>query len=132
MREQDRLLDEHVLRRALRLDQDEVPPRIDPALLAAASRAAERGARTLVIAVAGAFIGGWIWSEAFRAIFVALADATGVDPLATAIGLVDLVAQRVAPLAAAATEPAVPIAILVAALVAVAFEHRGRIRVTPS
>lgn len=120
------LLDEHTLRRALRLDADEVPARLDPALIAAA--AAPRRNDRLVTAVAVAFIGGWAWSELVRALLGGFVAATGIDPLAVAIGLVTDALVRVAPLAQAATSPVTPIAILAAAVVAVLSERQGRAR----
>ncbi len=119
------LLDEHILRRALRLDADEVAPRLDPVLLAAAASAPRRASSGLALAVAVAFIGGWAWSEAFRAV-LAVVGPGGLDPLGAAIDLVTVAAVRAAPLAEAAMHPVVPIAILTAALVAVFFEQRGR------
>ncbi len=122
--EQGPLLDEHVLRRALRLDAEEVPPRLDPLLIAVAASAPRR-TNELAVAVVVSFFGGWIWSEAFRAVVVGVASS-GIDPLAAIIDLAAAVAMRLAPLAEAATHPAVPIAILTAAMVAVFFEQRGR------
>lgn len=118
------LVDEHLLRRALRLDADEVPPRLDPALIAAAA-SAPRGRNDVAVAAVVAFVGGWLWSEVFRAIVAVLA-AGGPDPLAAAIEVTAAVAVRLAPLAEAATHPAIPVAILAAASVAVLFEQRGR------
>lgn len=124
------LMDEHALRRALRLDADEMPPRLDAVLIAAAASAPRRRS-DLALAVAVAFAGGWLWSELFRAIVGALA-AGGLDPLAAAIGLVAAVAVRLAPLAEAAIHPVIPIAILTAAVVAVFFERRERAHVASS
>lgn len=122
----DRLLvDEHVLRRALRLDADEVPSRLDPVLIAAAARLPAQGRNELVIAVLVAFLGGWVWSEGFRAV-AGLAATSGLDPLAGLIRLVAAAAVFLAPVAEAATHPVVPIAILTAAVLAVFFEQRGR------
>lgn len=119
------LLDEHVLRRALRLDADEVPARLDPALIAAASRAARRSGRGIAAAVAAAFIAGWAWSEAFRAVVATLFAATGIDPLAAAIEALEAVAVNVLPLVDALTAPTVPIAILAAVVIAAVYERRG-------
>lgn len=119
-------MDEHVLRRALRLDADEVPPRLDPALIAAVAKAPARGHNELVLALVVAFTGGWLWSEGIRAAVSGIAATTGVDPLAAAIRLVTSALVAVAPLAEAATHPVVPIAIITAAVVAVFFERRGR------
>ena len=120
------LLDEHVLRRALRLDADEVPARLDPLLIAAAASAPRGRSRDVVIAAVVAFVGGWVWSEVFRALVAGFFAARGIDPLGAAIDLLAAVAVRAAPVADAATHPAVPIAILTAAVLAVLFEQRGR------
>lgn len=118
-------MEEHVLRRALRLDADEVPPRLDPALVAVAARAAVPGQRELV-AIAVAFAAGWIWSEVFRAVIGALLAAFGADPFAAAIDAFASVALGLAPLAAATMQPAVPVAILTAAVVAALSERTRR------
>ncbi len=60
------LMEEHVLRRSLRLDADEVPPRLDPALIAAAATTSSPSGSGLGLAVVVAFAGGWLWSEIFR------------------------------------------------------------------
>ncbi len=125
MNDDRQLLDEHVLRRALRLDADEAPPRLDPVLIAAAARMPAQGRNELVIAVLVAFLSGWVWSEGFRAV-IGLAASSGLDPLAGLIPLVAAAAVFLAPVAEAATHPVVPIAILTAAVLAVFFEQRGR------
>lgn len=119
------LMEEHVLRRALRLDADEIPPRLDPVLIAAAARLPAQARNELVIAVLVAFMGGWAWSEVVRAA-LGFAATSGLDPLAGLIRLVAAAAVLLAPVAEAATHPVVPIAILTAAVVAVFFERRGR------
>lgn len=126
MSDERELLEEHVLRRSLRLDADEIPPRLDPALIAAVAKAPPRGHSELVLALLVAFGGGWLWSEGLRAAVSAIAATTGVDPLAAAIRVLTSALVAVAPLAQAAMHPVVPIAILTAAVVAVFFERRGR------
>ncbi len=120
------LMEEHVLRRALRLDADEIPPRLDPALIAAAASAPARRPSGIPLAIAVAFTGGWLWSEGLRAVISALVATTGVDPLAAAIRVVATALVGVAPFIQAAMHPVVPIAILTAAVVAVFFEKRGK------
>ena len=120
----DPLIDEHVLRRALRLDADEVPPRLDATRIAARATASSRGQREIALAVVVAFAGGWVWAEALRAA-VAAAVAAGVDPLGGALDLLAAAILWAAPIAAAATQPVVPLAILVAAAAA-AFSERTR------
>ena len=119
------LLEEHVLRRALRLDADEMPLRLDAALIAGAARASAGRPRELVLAIVVAFLGGWLWSEAFRAILGSLVPAV-IDPMATAIQIVAAVSIAAVPIVDAATHPVIPIAILTTALVALFFEQRGR------
>lgn len=120
------VLAEHVLRRALRLDADEMPPRLDPALIAAAAAARPaQGQQRLVIAIVAAFIGGWVWSEIFRGIVAGVLAATGTDIVGTAVGLVTEVAIMAAPYAATLTDPVIPIAVLAAAAIAFLAE-RGR------
>jgi hypothetical protein len=119
------LLEEDVLRRALRLDGDEIPPRLDPAIIAAAARAPERGQHQLTIAVVVAFIGGWMWAEVFRGLVTGLLAASGFDPIAIGVEVSTALAVRVEPLARAAMDPAIAIAILAVAVIAVLAE-RGR------
>lgn len=127
MSDERELLEEHVIRRALRLDAEEVPPRLDPALIAAAARMpAPRGHADVGLAVAVAFAGGWLWSQALGAVVAGVTATSGIDPLAALIRAFTAALVAVAPVADAATHPAIPIAILTAAAVAVFFEHRGR------
>lgn len=124
MSDDDRLFDEHSLRRALRLDADELAPRLDAALIASAARAGRERSRDLIIVAGIAFLGGWLFSEVSRAALAALLALTGVDPLALAIQLAAAGAVRLAPLAAMAADPAIPLAIAAAAMLAFAFEQR--------
>lgn len=124
MSEDGRFFQESELRRALRLDADELPPRLDPALIASAARAGRERSRDLVIVAGIAFLGGWLFSEVSRVTIGALLSLTGVDPLALAIQLVAAGAVRLAPLAELATDPAIPLAIAAAAMLAFAFEQR--------
>lgn len=119
------LFDEGVLRRALRLDAAELPPRLDAALIAAA--AAERTpARGPILAVAAiAFALGWAWSEVFRGIVGVVLAAAGIDLVAAIVGVITEIAIRVAPVAELATQPAVPLAVMAAATIAFLHE-RGR------
>ncbi len=128
------LFDEHEIRRALRLDADELPPRLDPRFVAAAARASRRGPSTGIVLVAGvAFVCGWIWSEILGALVSGVLAFTGVDALGTLIDVANDVLVWVAPIAQAATAPAVPIAILTLAVLATAFERmKGRTDATPS
>lgn len=118
------LFDEPEIRRALRLESDEMPPRLDPALIAAVDRASRtRSASGLAFVGVAAFIGGWIWSEAVRAILGALLAATGIDPVGSLIDLANGAIIAAAPIVTAATAPAIPIAILIAAVIAALHER---------
>ncbi|MBU6422556.1 MAG: hypothetical protein KGJ98_03055 [Chloroflexota bacterium] len=127
-------LAEQDIRRALRLDADETPPRLDPRAIAAAARASRSTASTgIVVAASAAFVAGWIWSEIFRALVSGALGLTGVDLLGGGIDLASGVLVRLAPVAQAATAPAVPIAILTLAVIAAAFERtKGTRHATPS
>jgi hypothetical protein len=135
-----RPIDEQVLRRALRLDPDEVPPRLDPILIAAAARAgrvplggSDDRSRDLAIVAGVAFVGGWLSSELSRLAVGAITGVLGVDPLAVAIEIVAAAAVRVGPLAEILTSPAIPLAIAVAAALAFASEQRrSRAHAAPS
>jgi hypothetical protein len=118
------LVDEVLLRRALRLDADEVPPRLDPVLLAAAAGAPARSGNEIAIAAAVAFAGGWLWSEMFRAVVGGLLGM-GLDPLALVIDLAAAVAVQGALAAEALTNPVIPLAVLTAATITIIFERRG-------
>ncbi len=118
------LLSEPEIRRALRLEADEMPPRVDAALIAAAERASRsRSASGLAFVGVAAFLGGWIWSEAARALLGALLAATGVDPVGTLIDLANSALATLVPIGAAASAPAIPIAIAVAAVIAALHER---------
>jgi hypothetical protein len=118
------LLDEHVLRRALRLDSDEVPARLDPALVAAAARAARPARGQLAAVAAVAFLGGWVWSEAVRAVAAGLFEGGVFDPVGAAVQVGTAALINAGPVLDLATHPAVPIAILTAAVLAALSERR--------
>lgn len=122
--EREGLLDEHRLRRALRLDASELPPRLDPALIASAARGDVGRTREMVTLAGITFAAGWASSELARVLVATLAAATGVDPLAVAIGGATAIAVRIAPIAELATAPAIPLAILASLTLAIAFEQR--------
>jgi hypothetical protein len=124
MSDDSRLLDEHVLRRALRLDSDEVPARLDPALVAAAARAARPARRELLVVAGTAFLGGAIWAEAVRTVVSGLLGAGAIDPLGAVIQLGTGALIAAGPALEVATHPAIPIAILTAALLAALSERR--------
>ena len=122
MSEHRTLLDEHVLRRALRLDSEEVPARLDPVLVAAAARTARPARRQLVIVAAVAFLGGWVWSEALRAVLEGAGAV--IDPLGTIIQVATAALIGAGSVIDLVTYPAIPIAIFTAAVFAAFFERR--------
>lgn len=129
MSDERELLDEGVLRRALRLDAEEMPARLDAALIAAAAAEHAPGRGPIVATAAIAFVAGWVWSEVLRVLAGALFAAGAIDVVAAVVSVVTSVAIGVAPLAEAATQPAVPLAVMAAAAIAVLHE-RGRTHAT--
>jgi hypothetical protein len=119
------LLEETTLRRALRLEADEHPPRFDPAAIATAARAVRPSSATILtgLAVAGVtgVVAGTVWSFILGAA-PQLADAIGGAALEALISLATLLV----PIAEIATEPAVPLSLLAALGVAILFELRER------
>lgn len=127
MSDETRVLDEHRLRYALRLDAEELPPRLDPALIAAAARTRSDRSPDLPLVAGAAFVGGWLAAELSRFAIAAAASVLGVDPLAVAIQALTAVAVQAVPVTQVATSPAIPLAIAVVAALVIAFEQR-RIR----
>lgn len=119
------VLDETVLRRALRLERDEVPPRFDTAAIAAAA-AAERPRRSAVfvgLAAAGlvGIVSSLVWSTVFGA-GPAIADVV----LHFALDVVIVLATLLVPIADAVSQPIVPVSLIAACAVALAFELSER------
>jgi hypothetical protein len=124
MSDDGRTLDEHRLRTSLRLEVDEVPARFDPALIAAAARAAEHRSSDLVPAVALAFVGGWIASEIWRVAIGTAAGLIGADALDLAVRAITAAAPVVAPLVAVVAGSVAPLGLTLAALAVIAFQQR--------
>jgi hypothetical protein len=119
------LFDEPDIRRALRLDADEMAPRLDPRVIAAAVRATRSSTlSTVAIAAAVAFVAGWAWSAVVGQLLGTLVSSSGFDVLGGLIGAADGALVWLAALAQAASAPAIPIAILVLALMAAFVERR--------
>jgi len=129
----DELFDEARLRRALRLEASERPPRLDVAALAVLSGEQDPAARAVGgrAMVAAAVAGGVLLA------FAAVGVATQA-PALLAVGLdeaIALVARAAVPADGAlalAQEPTVPIALLAAVVFAAAYElvqRRERVRV---
>ena len=121
----DDLLDEAVLRRALRLEADERAPRFDAGAIALAARRPAFARWNNFGALAGAAVlaaTAWgVWSAIF-AIFPAVGDAL----IATAIDAAFSIATLLVPIAELAAQPAVPLSLVAALGVAILHELRDR------
>ena len=126
-RRDDDLFDETRLRRALRLEAAELPPRIDVAAIAARARAdrpafaAASLVSTLVAGIAAAGLVGLI-----AAALPAVAPAVASDLYSAAIETLTRVAIPASALLSLAEQPTVPIAALAALAVAIAYEYAQR------
>jgi len=131
----DELFDEIRLRRALRLDAAELPPRFDLATVAA--RAADHPASafagllsTVFAGVAAASLTGLVAMA-----LPAIAPAVGSALFDAAIQTVARAAVPLSAVLAAAEQPSIPLAATFALAVAVAYEYvqrRERLRATTS
>jgi hypothetical protein len=125
--QRDDLFDEIRLRRALRLEATEVPPRIDVAAIAARAHAerpvllAASLISTLVAGLAAAALVGFI-----AAALTTVAPAVASDLFAAAIQTLARVAIPASVLWSVAAQPTVPIALSAALAVAIAHEYTQR------
>ena len=126
-RRDEDLFDETRLRRALRLEAAELPPRIDVAAIAARARAdrpafaAASLVSTLFAGIAAAGLVGLI-----TAALPAVAPAVASDLYSSAIETLTRVAIPASALLSLAEQPTVPIAALAALAVAIAYEYAQR------
>jgi len=126
-RRDESLFDEARLRRALRLDAAELPPRIDVAAIAARARAdrpafaAASLVSTLFAGVAAAGLAGLI-----AVAFSAVAPSVASDVFAAAIETLTRVAIPASALLSLAEQPTVPVAAIAALAVAIAYEYAQR------
>ena len=126
-RRDEDLFDETRLRRALRLEAAELPPRIDVAAIAARARAdrpafaAASLVSTLFAGIAAAGLVGLI-----AAALPAVAPAVASDLYSAAIETLTRVAIPASALLSLAEQPTVPIAALAALAVAIAYEYAQR------
>jgi hypothetical protein len=126
-RRDDDLFDETQLRRALRLEAAELPPRIDVAAIAAGARAARPAfaAASLVSTVfAGVAAAGLVGLVATA--FATVAPALATDLFAAGIDMLTRAAIPASALLSLATQPTVPIAAIAALVVAIAHEYAQR------
>jgi len=126
-RRDEDLFDEIRLRRALRLEAAELPPRIDAAAIAARARA-ERptfAAASLVSAlVAGVAAAGLVGLVAMA--LPAIAPGVASDLFSAAIETLTRIAVPVSTLLSVAEQPTVPVAAIAALAVAIAYEYAQR------
>jgi hypothetical protein len=120
----DELIDEAVLRRALRLDGDERGPRFDAAAIATLA-AAGPSRRAFTVAAGATVLTGVVaaavWSVAGDAAPI-LVDAL----VELGLSAIVAVATVLAPIAEIAAEPAVPLSLLAALGIAILHELRER------
>ena len=120
------LFDESRLRRALRLEASEVPPRLDALAIASIERAGPRfgfaaSASAVVAGVAAAVL---IASSAIAV--SALAPALAGDGLAATITLAAQIAIPIDGLVRQLQEPTMPLAAIAGLAIAIAYEYRQR------
>jgi hypothetical protein len=121
----DELVDEAILRRALRLEDDERAPAFDAAAIAAAAAFAwPRPAAAVVVAVAAALT-GLVAVAAWAAVFIA-APTVFDDLVAFAMPGIIAAATLVVWIAQVAMQPAVPLSLVAALGVAVLHSVRER------
>jgi hypothetical protein len=126
-RRDDDLFDETRLRRALRLEAAELPPRIDVAAITARGRV-ERPAFALASLVSTLFAGvaaaGLVGLVAVTSVSVAPALAS--DLFAAAIQTIARLAIPASALLSLAAQPTVPVAAIAALAVAIAYDYAQR------
>jgi hypothetical protein len=126
-RRDDDLFDETRLRRALRLEAAELPPRIDVAAITARGRV-ERPAFALASLVstllAGVAAAGLVGLVAVTS--VSIAPALASDLFAAAIQTIARLAIPASALLSLAAQPSVPVAAIAALAVAIAYEYAQR------
>jgi hypothetical protein len=126
-RRDEDLFDETRLRRALRLEATELPPRIDVAAIAARARAGRptfAAASLVSTLVAGVAAAGLVGLVAMA--LPAIAPGVASDLFSAAIETLTRVAIPASGLLALAEQPTVPVAAIAALAVAIAFEYTQR------
>jgi len=116
-------LDETTLRRALRLEADERPPRFDPAAIAAAARVRPR----LAIVSAAVAVGlGAVGAVAVWSAVAVLLPTLAADLFDFALALFAMVAVPASALADLVQQPVVPLSLVAALAIATWHELRER------
>jgi hypothetical protein len=126
-RREDGLFDEARLRRALRLEAAELPPRLDVAAIAAPAEASRPAfvAASLVSTVVAGLAGAGLVSLAAVAL-TAVAPTLASDLFAAGIETLAHVAIPASALLSLAAQPTVPIAAIAALAVAIVYEYAQR------
>ena len=119
----DDLLDETILRRALRLEVDEPAPLFDAAAIAASARARARLAVASAIVALGLVGVGAIAVWSAVVVFLPTVVASVFD---LGLGTLALLAVPASAIVAMAQQPAVPLSLLAALAIATAHEVRER------
>jgi hypothetical protein len=125
----DDLLDEAILRRALRLEPDERSPVFDAAAIAAAARPRTRLAVISALVAVGLGAAGALtawWAAAI------LAPAIVASAFDLVLGIVAVAAVPATTILGIAQQPAVPLSLLAAIAVAIAHELRERNLASPA
>jgi len=123
--DRDELLDETILRRALRLEDDERAPRFDGAAIAALATFAGPSPRALLITLVAAGLTGVVAVAAWAFVFV-IAPPVLDDLVAFAMPGIVALATVIVAIAEVAMQPAVPLSLLAALGVAVLHSVRER------
>lgn len=116
-------VDERVLRQALVLESDEMPPRLDATLIASAARARSAGSDLLPVAIA-AVAAGWALSQLTGTALGIVVTAIGPGGLALAVDVVTAVARVLGPATAIAASVSLPFLAGAIALVVLAIAQR--------
>jgi hypothetical protein len=122
----DDLLDETVLRRALKLEPDEGAPRFDASALAVlAQRREPLPPRVLGLTLAGAALLGFAAAGIWSSIFAVAPTAFDVA-VARVVDVAVTIATILVPIAETLREPAVPLSLIAALGVAILYTLRER------
>ena len=120
----DELIDETLLRRALRLDAEERAPRFDPHAIAVLARPRLSPAHAVVLAVLAIAVG--VVATTFWWNVITAGPALLGEAISVALDALALVASLLYPALAAFADPAVPLSLLVALGITIVYEMRTR------
>ena len=124
MNDRDELLDEAVLRRALRFEDDEPRPRFDTRAIAAVARTMPTR-RVAFVALAASFVTGIVAAAVWSAALT-IAPQVSDGVVSFTLPAVVAIATLVVPIAQAAGDPINPRSLIAALAVATAYELRER------